>query len=164
MRVRLPAAFEGPLTPGAIQQQIEAWQPVMGLADWDVRYSPEPPDSDERARIDSWRKRRIAAVRLAADIPVEAVDRAIVHELLHLWFNQLGDLYPRAFTPPHIDDVHDAAWDLVEHQIIHALEGAITGRALVLWDEPAWTKPWQTGATLPPRAASAGPFTRDGHG
>jgi hypothetical protein len=146
VRARLPTAFEGPVTPGAIQQQIEAWQPVLGLADWDVRYSPDPVGDDERACIDGWVVRRIAVIRIDAGAPVEAIDRLIVHELMHLWLSQLQELVTpsQAFTPPHVDAAFAQAWDRVEHQLLHVLEGAITGRPMVMWSkgEATWTKPW----------------------
>lgn len=125
---------------------IAHWQVRLGLADWDIRVDPRTPDEGYRAQVEGWATRRMAAIRIHPDAPEEALDRLVVHELLHLWLSQLEDTARpmQEHTPPGVDAAFARDWDRVEHQLIHVLEGALTGVAHVEWGEaPEWTRPWQ---------------------
>ncbi len=126
---------------------LDRYQHLLSLSDWDIRFDPTPPSEGTRAEVDGWAMKRMAAIRIVPDAPIEALPRLVVHELLHLWLAQLEDLAAplMAFTPPGADDTFRQAWDRMEHQLIHVLEGALTGDAHLEWGEgsPEWTRPWQ---------------------
>lgn len=130
-----------------VARLLEHYQPILGLADWDIRFDPTRPAEGARAEIDGWAVKRLASIRIDPDAPIDALPRLVVHELIHLWLSQLQDLVrpSQAFTPPQVDDAFATAWDRLEHQFIHVLEGALTGDAHAEWGDqtPAWTLPWR---------------------
>lgn len=148
-----PEAFPRATHADAIAPLLDHYQRVLGLADWDIRFDPTPPSEGTRAEVDGWAVKRLAAIRIAADAPIEALPRLVVHELMHLWLSQLEDLARplMAFTPPGADATFTEQWDRMEHQLIHVLEGALTGDAHLEWGEgaPDWTRPWQLGDREP---------------
>ncbi len=63
---------------------LSSWRQWLGLFDWDIRYDSEPAESGHAADI-CWRdQENIAILRLDPVLPVEAMESAVLHELLHL--------------------------------------------------------------------------------
>lgn len=125
---------------------VAHWKPRLGLADWDVRVSDDQPPPDKRAEVEGFTQRRMAVIRISDLAPDEALGRVVVHELLHIWFSQLEAATEMLMrhTPPAVDQVFTDRWDQLEHQIINALEGALTGDPHIEFgDTPGWTRPWQ---------------------
>jgi hypothetical protein len=103
---------------------IESWKPMLGLSDWLITVSPEPPSPGRIAECHFKRDLRVAEVRVRADaLEVPALENlCLLHELLHLtpafeeWERQLEDNTLLETTQRHaletlLDDV--ARWILV---------------------------------------------------
>lgn len=128
------------------QALADEWRGRLGLADWDVRVLMDPPKAGNRAEVEGWASRRMAAIRIAPEAPDAALSRVVVHELLHLWLDQLqgATRMLSRHTPPAVDDAFEVRWDEVEHQLIAVLEGQLTGDPYIVFgDSPEWTQAWR---------------------
>lgn len=72
---------------------IAAWAQRLGLASWDVRFSPVAPDPEDRGSVDIDPLHKHAALRLDPHMPLSQVDRTIVHELLHVLWSEAEDAF-----------------------------------------------------------------------
>ena len=107
-----------------IMATIKAWQPMLGLSEWLITVSPEPPSPGRIAECHFKRDLRVAEVRVREDaLEVPALENlSILHELLHItsvfdaWDDQLTSNALLEATQRHLmetllDDV--ARWILV---------------------------------------------------
>ena len=103
---------------------INAWQPMLGLSEWVITVSPEPPSPGRIAECHFKRDLRVAEVRVRSDaLEVPALENlSILHELLHItpvfdaWDDQLEantllEQTQRPLMETLLDDV--ARWILV---------------------------------------------------
>lgn len=112
-----------------INRQIEAWAAYIGLADWNIAFSPERVDKDCRSNVDIAVPTRTAAIRIRSSTPTGQWDRQITHELIHVLlavledpFNQaVAELHAKARTP------YARMWNRGEEWVIERLVDIIVG-------------------------------------
>lgn len=142
----IPPRWTRPFAEGldveAVNSHIRAWQEVLGLLDWEIRFSPAALDAETfRASHDMDSIHRRGAIRLSADAPTSQVDRLIVHELLHALMAQMEDTLNRA-----TDDLGADAraflkgqWERSQEWVIERLASLITGTDWQAFhDDPVW--------------------------
>lgn len=112
-----------------VRSLIDEWREKLGLFEWDVRYTTEPPpDEDDEACIFSDEHERIAQVYIDPGAPDDAVPYLVVHELLHL---ALFDAFTlgAAAAAQHHTILADELDDHFEYAI-NRIAGAMTKRVL----------------------------------
>jgi hypothetical protein len=65
-------------------EALYAWQAKLGLKDWDIRITEQEPDPGYLAQVQTSPADRAAQINLCADVPLDQVEREVLHELLHI--------------------------------------------------------------------------------
>lgn len=114
---------------------LSAWQQRLRLSDWTIRISGAEPDQDDKSSVDIDVTTRIAALRFRADTPMTALERQLVHELLHVRLSEFEDLLNQAeaHTPPAFDKLADRWRARALESAIEALADALTGTSRGEW-------------------------------
>jgi hypothetical protein len=81
------------LSETLITELVAKWQRHLNLGDWDIRYDPQvETDPGTWATIENRYPEKVAVISLARDLPGQALELTIVHELVHLVLKPLEHL------------------------------------------------------------------------
>lgn len=117
------------MTPAQIKRRIAYWQRQLGLGGWDISYSPLAPDPDSLATTNPHVITRSAVLRIHPKAPEGQVERLIVHELAHVLFAEMTDLFERS-KGAHQEEAQgflDGQWHRSEEWVCERLASALTG-------------------------------------
>lgn len=111
-----------------VEPLIAKWRERLGLTEWDIRYSDEQPDRG-LARSDIFRDKLVVVVTINESLPDVALERSVIHELLHIVLLFVGDAWlDRAdgFLPPPLFESLSAMSTQAEERAIERLIRAFT--------------------------------------
>lgn len=125
---------------------IAAWAAYLGLAGWEVRFSPLAPDPDSRASMDADTHHNRAVIRIDSDAPASQIDRLIVHELLHVAMAHMEDQFVRSLSE-HGESAQAflrGNWTRAEEVWIERLTSILTGTEMEAFADhrPSEREPW----------------------
>ena len=118
------------------RELLPAWQHRLRLDDWFIRISNcKPADKDARSQVDTHPTVRQASIQLRADTPPGAVERQLVHELLHIRFALVRTAYANTLehTPAAFDKPNGVLWDMGFEAAVEALCDALGLPARLSW-------------------------------
>jgi len=78
---------------------VARWKTALGLSGWDIRYDPAwTSGPDLLGNISIEYESEVAAIRIHPDTPPVAVERIVLHEMLHILFTDVQDAWEEAFN------------------------------------------------------------------
>ncbi len=122
-----------------VEALITEWQARLGLGEWSIRLSDDPPDENCRANSDTWIVKLGVAIRVAEDAPEEVWPELVIHELLHVVLSPIVDGVVETVFAEYLSPVTrrttGADLDREVEQVIARLTKTLTGKMVQCWKQ-----------------------------
>jgi len=120
------------ITVEAASALLARWQPMLRLADWDVRLrlveTPWRKSGDIKVDLDD----RKAVLLLRSSMPAEDLEETLVHELVHLRLYALDQMTAQLLTAVFGEDADEPRRAFAETQFMQLLESTTEDLAKAL--------------------------------